>query len=166
MLEGATGQEVLIKRGDFPVQEQRGGGQQRDRRGERPESAGVVNAICGSGGGPGHRAYKPGTANRHTFPHRPSPGDETAAPGSGAWAPEASARRGGPQGSTGPQANRGRACPTRPPPRSRLRPFDGQSTRARKPLSILMMSSFIQKVTTASPIRRIGTSVGGLLAGV
>jgi hypothetical protein len=30
-----------------------------------------------------------------------------------------------------------------------------------------MMSSFIQKVrTTASPIRRIGTSVGGLLAGV
>ena len=32
MQEGATGQEVLIKRGDFPVQEQRGGGQRRDRR--------------------------------------------------------------------------------------------------------------------------------------
>jgi len=41
MQEGATGQEVLIKRGDLPVQDQRGGGQQRDRRGERPKSAGV-----------------------------------------------------------------------------------------------------------------------------
>ena len=46
MQEGAPGQEVLIKRGDFPVQEQRGSGQPRDRRGERPKSAGVVNAMA------------------------------------------------------------------------------------------------------------------------
>ena len=45
MQEGATGQEVLIKRGDFPVQEQRGGGQRRDRRSQRPKSVGVVDAV-------------------------------------------------------------------------------------------------------------------------
>src|SRR5439155_22229218 len=45
MQEGATGQEVRIKRGDLPVQEQRDVRQRRDRRGERPKSAGVVDAI-------------------------------------------------------------------------------------------------------------------------
>src|SRR5467141_2850793 len=43
--EVATGKEVLIEHGDFPVQDHRGGRQRRDRRGQLSKPSSRVDAI-------------------------------------------------------------------------------------------------------------------------